>query len=386
MKNFLIHAKSKKIYLIPIVSLLAFCILILWASVANLDQLSRASGQIIAQSRTQIIQSANDGVVEKVHKQEGTRVSKGELLASLVKSQADAAYKDSLSKVAALKAALVRLRAEVYGKQPEFGSELAQYPEFVSNQKQLFERRQKALKEEVSALDENLRLAKQELSISEPLLAYGDIGKSDIIKLKRQISEINGQISKAKNKYFQDAQAEMTKAEEELATKEQELADRSVTLERTEIRAPMDGIVKNIVVTTSGARVRAGDTVMELVPLGDELIFEAKLNPSELSFVKIGDKTSIKLDAYDYSIYGTFKGMVSYISPDSLIEKTSQGDKPYFRIQIKIDKNSLAKNSKNIKLEPGATGTVEIKTDERSVLGFILKPLIKTFSEAFHER
>lgn len=378
--------KINKWRYLPFSMLLMIVVFIVWASKTSIDQIARATGQVIALSRTQVIQSANDGVIEKVYVTEGQKVKKGELLVLLVKSQADAAYKDSLAKVSALKATLARLHAEVYNKPLSFPPEVARYPEFIANQTELFHRRQTAMREEVSAMQESLKLAQEELTLNEPLLVKGDIGKSDVIKLQRQIADLKGQISKVKNKYFQDAQAEMTKAEEELTTKEQELADRTVTLQRTQILAPTDGFVKNIVLTTNGARVRPGDVVLEVVPTGDELIMEAKLNPADLTSIHKGLPATIKLDAYDYAVYGMIKGEVIYVSPDSLTEKTPQGEKAYFKVHIRMTSNELKNRQKIITIEPGMTGSVEIRTGERSVLTYLTKPVTKTFDSAFHEK
>lgn len=358
-----------------------------WASYAQIDQISHAQGQVIASAKTQEIQSANDGVVEKIYVHEGDHVKKGDRLITLEKSQSQASYDDSRAKVAALQATLVRLRAEVYGKALVFPPLVQQYPEFIGNQTELFHRRQQALNDEISALKESLKLAQDELDLNLPLLKNGDIGATEIIRLKRQIADLKGQISNKRNKYFQDSQAEMTKAEEELSTKEQELADRTITLERTTISASMDAIVKNIILTTQGARVRPGDVILELVPSGDRLIVEAKLNPSDISFIKQGQKAAVKLDAYDYSIYGIFHGVVKYISPDTLVEKTSEGEKHYFRVQIALDQTELiSKAGKKIEIAPGMTAQVDIITGTRSVLAYLTKPITKTLSESFHER
>ncbi len=360
---------------------------LIWASWATLDQISHAPGQVIATAKTQEIQAATDGVVEKIFVKEGQHVKNGEKLVVLEKNKAQAAYDDSTAKVAALKATLARLQAEVYDKPLVFPEEAKKYPEFISNQTELFKRRQQALNDETSALKESLSLAQEELSNNLPLLESGDIGSSEIIRLKRQVSDLKGQISNKRNKYFQDSQAEMTKAEEELSTKEQELADRKVTLEWTEISSPMDAIVKNILITTKGARVRPGDIIMELVPFGDKLIIEAKLPTTDVSFVKKGQRVAVKLDAYDYSIYGIFDGTVDYISPDTLVEKTPQGDKYYFRVKIVLDETKLiAKNGKEIEVTPGMTTQVDIITGERTVWQYLTKPITKTLSEAFHER
>lgn len=360
---------------------------LIWASYAQIDQISHAQGQVITSAKTQSIQSANDGVVDKIYVSEGQSVKKGDKLIILEKSQAQASYDDSSAKVAALQAALVRLRAEVYGKTLVFSSDVKRYPDFVENQTALFHRRQQALNDEISALSESLKLAQDELDLNLPLLKNGDIGATEIIRLKRQIADLKGQISNKRNKYFQDSQAEMTKAEEELSTKEQELTDRSITLERTTIVSQMDAIVKNIIVTTQGARVRSGDVILELVPSGDQLIVEAKLSPSDISFIQKGQKAAVKLDAYDYSIYGIFHGTVKYISPDTLVEKTERGDKNYFRVLIALDQTQLvSKAGKKIEIAPGMSAEVDIITGSRSVLAYLTKPVTKTFSESFHER
>lgn len=360
---------------------------LIWASYTHLDQISHAQGQVIASAKTQEIQSANDGVIEKIFVREGDHVKKGDRLIVLEKSQAEASYEDAKAKVAALQATLVRLRAEVYGK-PLFFSELSQhYPEFIANQTELFHRRQQALNDEISALKEALKLAQDELNLNLPLLKDGDIGATEIIRLKRQIADLKGQIVNKQNKYFQDSQADMTKAEEELTTKEQELADRSITYDRTSINSTMDAIVKNILLTTQGARVRSGDVILELVPSNDELIVEAKLNPADLSFVKIGQKAAVKLDAYDYSIYGIFDGKVKYISPDSIVEKTPQGDKFFFKVYVSLNHSKLiSKSGKIVTIEPGMTAQIDIVTGERTVLSYLTKPITKTLRESFHER
>lgn len=358
-----------------------------WASYAHIDQISHAQGQVIASAKTQEIQSAIDGVVEQIYVHEGQHVKKAEQLVVLEKSQAQASYDDSRAKVAALRAALIRLRAEVYGSPLVFPESVRRYPEFVENQTALFHRRQQAMNDEITALKESLTLAQDELDLNLPLLESGDIGATEIIRLKRQIADLKGQISNKRNKYFQDSQAEMTKAEEELSTKEQELADRTITLERTVITSPMDAIVKNIIMTTQGARVRPGDIILELVPSGDQLIVEAKLSPADISFIKPGQRAAVKLDAYDYSIYGIFHGKVRYISPDTLTEKTPEGEKHYFRVQIALDQTDLvSKSGKKIEIAPGMSAQVDIVTGERTVLDYLAKPVTKTLSESFHER
>lgn len=358
-----------------------------WSREAFLEQSSHAKGTIIASAKTQSIQTAIDGVINKVLVKEGAEVKEGEEIVILEKVQTQAAYDASFSKVAALNAALSRLKSEVYGVPLIFSDNVKQYPEFIITQKALFLRRQKAINDEVSILNESLVLLVGELKLYNSLLKTGDIGVVEINKLKRQIIELKGQITNKQNKYFQDSQTELTKTEEELSTKLQELEDKKVTLEHSSITAPINAIVKNIVITTQGAKVKPGDVILELVPSNDKLIVEAKINPKELSFIKLGQKAGVKLDAYDYSIYGIFHGIVSYISPDALSEQTKKGEELFFRVQIELTtKELMAKNGKTIEISPGMTAEVDIITGERTVFDYLTKPIIKTMSESFSER
>ena len=359
----------------------------IWSKDAYLEQISHASGSVIASAKTQSIQTAIDGVITEVLVHEGQEVKKEQELVLLNKQQNQAAFEVINGKVAALKAALTRLKSEVYGVALNFPEELKDYPEFVTTQTELYHRRKKALNDDIAALNESLSLTQSELNLNLPLLKMGYIGASEIIKLKKQIADTKGQITNKNNKYFQEAQVELTKIEEDLSTKLQELEDKKVTLEHSVIYAPMDAIVKNILITTKGAKVRPGDVILELVPSSDKLIIEAKFQPKDLSFIQIGQKAAVKLDAYDYSIYGIFHGVVKYISPDALVEKTQKGDELYFRVQIELDTKELnAKNGKKIEISPGMTANIDIITGERTVFEYLAKPIVKTLSESFKER
>lgn len=362
-----------------------------WATVSELVQISHAQGQVIASARTQSVQAAMEGVVVRLLVKEGQQVTAGQVLARLDRSQAEAAFLDTQGKVAALGAALVRLNAEVFGRPLVFPEEVKAYPNFVSNQAGLFRLRQSAVNSEIAALRESLSLAEQELALNQPLVATGDIGSLEVIRLKRVVADLSGQISTKRSKYLQDAQAEMTKAEEELATQRQVLAERASILERTEIVAPANGIVKNIQTTTPNAKVRAGDLILELVPTGGELIVEVKLRPADVAALRVGLPTSIKLDAYDYTIYGALRGKVRYVSPDALSERTAQGELAYYRVQIEIDRpqpeaQSKARPDRRIEIQPGMTCMVDIETGHHTVLSYLTKPITKTLSESMRER
>lgn len=359
---------------------------LIWSSFAKLEQISRAKGIVIATAKTQEIQSANDGVVSEVFVKEGQVVKKGEVIAKLDESQFQANFEATRSKVASLEASISRLRAEVFGEALKFTPLSKEYLEFVSSQKELYHRRKDALNDEIKVLENALKLASDELNLNKPLVKSGDIGAIELIKLERQVADLQGQIVNRKNKYFSESQAELTKTETELSSLKQELREKNVTLDRAEIVSPMDAIVNNILITTKGARVRAGDVIMQLVPV-DELVIEAKLSPSDISFVKVGQKASVKLDAYDFSIFGGFDGKVVHVSSDTLIEKTNRGDEYFFRVLIALEGNVVkSKIGKEVTITPGMTGQIDIITGERTVLQYLAKPVIKTIDESFTER
>ena len=362
--------------------------LLVWAANSQIDQMVRARGQVIAAARTQVIQAADNGVLAEMRVQEGQRVRKGDLLAIMDQNRVSAALDDSQNKVAALKATLARLKAEVYGESLSFPAELNGWPSFRENQTQLYYRRRQALNEGISALQQSRDLVKAELDITQPLLAAGDVGQVDVIRLRRSISDLDGQIVNMRNKYFQDAQQEMTKAEEELATQEEMMRERSVVYDFTELRAPHDGQIKKIVTTTLGASLRAGEPVIEMLPTASELLVEAKFKPSDLADVRVGQSVQIKLDAYDPSVFGSLEGEVIYISPDTLTERGPQGNEEvFYRVQIRLAEQPAATAvNRAINVDAGMTATVEVRTKKRSVLNFLTKPITKTIDDALGER
>ena len=362
-------------------------LLLIWSSVGEIDQVTRAQAQIIAEERTQLVQSSDGGVLTELHVKEGDVVRAGQLLATLQKERAAAAVSDSRAKVAALNITLARLHAEVYGKPLAFDKDLLSYSEYIRNQTDLYNKRQTAFKDDVRALENILALGEDELRINRQLEASGDVSRAEILRLQRNVADIRAQLVNKRNKYFQDAQAEMTKAQEELSTQTEQLRDRTQVLEHTELVAPVDAVVNNIKVNTLGGVVRAGDTVMELLPTGDNLIAEAKIPPADIAFVAMGQSASVKLDAYDASIFGALHGVVSYISSDVLTEETRQGPFLYYRVRIRITGSEFkGDKAKEIHLRPGLTASAEIKAMERTVLSYLIKPIAKTFSQSMGER
>lgn len=385
-KNYQKAKSRSKPSIIIWVALAVIIVLITWASFAKIDQVTRAQATVIASDRTQEIQATDNGVVSELLVKEGDDVKKGDLLAILEEERAKAALDNSATKVAALRARVARLEAEIFDRPLNFPEEIQKYAEYVQNQTELYNRRRQAITQDVTSLQKMLELAKRELAMNEPLLAHGDVSQADVIRLRRQVADIEAQITNKRNKYFEDAQTELTKTQEELESETEQLRDRAQVLEEKRLFAPVDGKVNNIAVTTIGGVVRSGDTIMQLLPTSSDLVVEAKVRPVDIAYVKEGQTASVKLDAYDYSIFGAMNGEVIYISPDTLMEKTPQGDKPYYRVQIRIEGAQVAAREDEIIIKPGMTASVDIKAMERTVLSYLTKPITKTLSEGLGER
>lgn len=358
-----------------------------WAWLAELDQITRAQGQVIASSRTQVIQAVDGGVIEELRVREGDMVKRGEVLARLDRNRAEAGYQEAESKVKALTVQVARLRAEGLGRPLEFPKDLQDADAYIEAERALYQKRRTALEEELSGIERSRSLAEQELRANEPLLKTGDVSLSEVLRLRRQVSELKAASDNRRNKFFQDAQAELTKAESDLAAAQQIALQRKEAVNNTEMTAPVDGIVKNVRFTTRGAVLRPGDELMQIVPIDDDLVIEAKVRPADIAFLKIGMPANVKLDPYDYSIYGTLDGELSYISADTLAEETKQGEVTYYRIRVKTKGRHLKKRPDlEITILPGMTATVELTTGRQRVLDSLLKPVRKTLSQALTER
>jgi len=369
------------------ISLLALLCFFVWASQAELEQITRAPGQIIASGRTQVIQASDGGVLQALMVKEGDTVERGQVLALLDRQKLRAAYQETRSRELALRATVARLQAEVVGSEPTFAAENEGYPQFRANQLALLQKRRASINEETASLRKLLELAQRELAMTAPLVNTGDVSQADVLKLERQVADLQAQITNRQNKYLQDTQADLSRAEEELAGVQQMLAQRADLLSRTELRAPMRGVVKNIRMTTIGGTLKPTEELMQIVPIENELLVEARIRPTDIAFIHTGQTASVKIDAYDYTLYGWLEGKVSYLSPDTLTEDLRQGEQAYYRMQVRADDKRFAKQAREaIQLQPGMTVTVEVKTGKNTVLRYLSKPIVRTMQEAMVEK
>jgi adhesin transport system membrane fusion protein len=365
------------------VAMIGLVIMTTWAGMTEIDQVKRAQGQVIASDRTQVIQAVDGGVLRELLVQEGDEVQAGQLLASFEKTRVRAALDDTQGKVMALRITLARLRAEVYGQKLSFDQEMKAYPALIENQTNLYNRRKTAFTEDIQALRKVRAVLLEENAMISKLETTGDVSQADILRSRRQIADIEAQITTRHNKFFQDAQAEMTKAQEDLNAQSEALNDRTQLLEQTDMTAPSRGLVKSIRVTTLGGVVRAGDIVMELLPTQSGLILEAKVYPADIAFVTVGQSANVKLDAFDSTVYGGFRGEVIYVSPDTLNEETQRGPQPYYRVHVKIGtKDFDGEKAQRMEVRPGMTAQVDLVVAKRSVLSYLVNPVSKVMSQA----
>lgn len=363
--------------------------LLIWAYFARVEEITKGEGRVIPSSREQVIQSLEGGILEQMNVREGDVVEAGQVLLKIDPTRAGASYREAQSKALALKGQLVRLRSEAYGQPLVFPADVIAVPSIVSAETEAYNARKQALDEGISGLQKSLSLANGELAVSERLAKQGLISDVEILRMKRQANEFNLQISERRNKYRSDANAELTRVESELAQSVENAAGREDVMKRTTLTAPLKGIVKNVRVNTIGGVIQQGQDIMEIVPLEDKLLVEAKILPSDVAFLRPGLEATVKISAYDFAIYGGLSGKVELISPDTIKDddRARQQGKPdtYYRVLIRTDQAELTRGDKHFPIIPGMTATVEIRTGEKTILDYILKPALKA-REAFRER
>ncbi len=383
----ILDAELEQPRLVLFFTAIALSSFLLWAHFSEIDQVARAPGVVIPSSKIQVIQSKDGGVLLALPIGAGDRVEKGQIVAQFDVTEAEADYREAKARVAGLEARMVRLRAEIYGRLPDFSSLSQEFPQFIKSQEALYLKRTAAQKDEIASLESILALVEEEIAMNEPLEKQGDVSKTELLRLQRQEAELVAQIINTRNEYFEDAQAEYNELEGELEGIGQVLVQRLRQLRQQTLTAPVAGVVKNIRVTTEGGVIRPGEDVMEIVPIEDALVIEAKVSPADIGFISLGQDAAVKIDAFDYTIYGDLAGTLFYISADTLEENTRQGDLPFYRVHVRTDgKRFSAVPDKDLQILSGMTATVEIRTGKNTILNYLLKPIAKTLVESMGER
>lgn len=358
-----------------------------WAQWAQIDEVTRATGTVIASSKTKVVQASETGVIADILVEEGQRVRQGDVVVELRRDQSESVLEEIRAERAALLAIQSRLNAELSGSDLSFPDFLTEYPQFLATQNSLYQSRQRALNEELEGIEQTTELVGRELALLRPLLKSGDVSEANVLQLERQLSELTSRAQSLSNNFMSDASAELVKVESDLASVEQRLSQSQSRLEQTTLKAPVNGLVKNLAVNTLGGVVRPGEVLMEILPVDDSLLIELKIPPAEIAFVKEGMTATIKMDAYDYTIFGDLNGQLTYVSPDTLLDQTDGENVPFYRGQVESLSGRFSKRPDfEFDIIPGMTASVEINTGSNTVLSYLTKPLTKTLSEALAER
>ncbi|HBV38405.1 MAG TPA: secretion protein HlyD [Erwinia sp.] len=363
----------------------ALVIFFIWAHFAILDEVTVGTGKVTPSSRAQIIDSLDGGIVKQLNVHEGDIVEKGQVLGRLDPTRFQSNFGEAVAKARTLRASTERLRAELTGTPLAFSSETLKEPELVARETQLYQSRRRNLTETVSNLTQSMNLVQDELRMTEPLVAKGAAGQVEVIRLRRQISDLRGKIDEAKNDYAVRAREEQVKNNADLDAQLQVLTGKEDQLTRATLYSPVRGIVKDIQVTTVGGVLQPGGKLMEIVPLEDQLLIETRINPRDIAYIRPGLPAVVKITAYDSSIYGNLEGEVETVSPDTLQDEVKR-DQYYYRVYVRTQKAELVnKAGRKFPIVPGMVANVEIKTGQKTVMDYLVKPLNKV-RESLRER
>lgn len=360
-------------------------ILIAWAWLFKLEEVSTGTGKVVPSSKEQVIQSLEGGILTKLNVREGEIVEQGQVLAQLDPTRFESHVGESESLLLSSLATSARLRAEVNGTALVFPAEVLKEPKLVNEETALYNSRRANLEESLSGLRQALNLVEQELRMTEPLVAKGAASEVEVLRLKRQANDLSNQMNDIRNQYYVNSREELAKANTDIQTQSQVVKGKSDTLSRTIFKSPMRGVVKEIDVMTIGGVIPQNGKLMTIVPLDEQLLIEARISPRDIAFIRPGQEALVKITAYDYSIYGGLDGKVTVISPDTIRDEVKQ-DQFYYRVYIRTDKDKLEnKSGQQFSITPGMVATVDIKTGDKTIIDYLIKPFNKA-KEALRER
>lgn len=361
---------------------------ILWATFSRVDQIVKSEGKVVSDGKEQVIASLEGGILSNVFVREGMLVEKGQDLVQLDPTRVEAQQNESQAKRVALLATVARLEAESMGRPLHYPPEVRKADASVMQlETESYEARRQALNEAVSVTRRSLGLLQKELRMSQRFAANGLMSDVEVMRLQRQANDLNLQIQERINRFRQDASAELVRTRTDLAQLEEQMVVKKDVLSRTTLKSPVRGVVKAIRIATLGGVVTPGAPIMEILPLGSRVMVEAHIKPADIGFIRKGLPVTIKLSAYDYYLYGGLKGVVDYISPDALVEegKAASPDSMYYRALVVSEVSTLKQGDKPLPVMPGMIASVEMRTGERTVLQYLLMPMMRT-QDAFRER
>lgn len=351
---------------------------IAWAIWAELDEVTRGEGRIVPFNRMQKIQSLEGGILDRLLVSEGDTVKVGQPIVRLDETRFRTSYQESVNQTLALRATIARLDAEVLGQTTiDFPDVVTANSSLARSQQELFKSRRNKLQDSLESLNRQVVLAQRQLDLVEPLVAKRAVSQIELLKLNQEIAGIRSKQTEIRTAYFQDAYTERSIKKAELSALEPIVQQREDQLQRTEILSPINGRVNTVLINTRGGVIQPGEPIMEVIPIEDRLLVEAKIKPRDVAFLVPGMPAKVKITAYDYSIYGYLNGTLEQISADTVSQDTLQGKEFYYMVQIKTNNSQLMRNGEALPIIPGMVAEVDILSGKRSVMNYLLRPLIK---------
>ncbi|BBB10556.1 HlyD family type I secretion periplasmic adaptor subunit [Sphingopyxis sp. EG6] len=374
--------RSSRVVLIVFAGFVAF---LLWAWLADLDEVSTGTGRVVPTMREQVIQSLEGGILADLKVRQDDIVGPGQILARLDPTLTESNVDETAAKYRAALASAARLAAEVNGASLNFPKELNGYSDLIASETRLYHSRRDSLAQSLRWLQEALKQTRSELNISESLISVGAASNVEVLRLRQKVADLELRRADLQSQYMVAAREELAKANAEIETLSATVKGRTDSLSRLILRSPVRGIVKNIEVSTVGGVIPPGGQIMEIIPLDDQLLIEARMSPRDIAFIHPGQRATVKITAYDYAIYGGLEGAVSSISPDTIQDEVKR-DEYYYRVFVRTRTNALVnKDGKRFPIVPGMVATVDVHTGSKTVLDYLLKPLNRA-REALRER
>ncbi|MGP9684276.1 MULTISPECIES: HlyD family efflux transporter periplasmic adaptor subunit [unclassified Halomonas] len=356
-----------------------------WSYFAELVEVSSGSGKVIPSSREQVVQSLEGGILTTLNVREGDIVEVGQVLAQLDPTQSESSVGETAARYHAALARVNRLESEVNEEPLIFSEELNAYPSLLTSERLLYATRTRALGRSLEGIEDTLAIVREELGLTRSLVQVGAASNVEVLRLRRQESELQLQAADVRSEYFVLAREELSKALADVEAFSSVVRGRSDTLSRLTMLSPVRGVVKDVEVTTTGGVIPPNGRLMTIVPLDDQLLIEARISPRDIAFIHPQQSASVKITAYDYSTYGGMEGEVVTISPDTVQDEVDPNIF-YYRVFVRTESDSLENDTgTKFAIVPGMIATVDIRTGSKTVLEYLIKPMNKA-REAMRER
>jgi len=383
---FKIHGVASKGRIILWLIMLTVVCFFAWAYAAVLDEVAVGEGRVVPAMKSQLIQNLEGGILAELSVREGDIVEEGDILATLSPARARANVDEITARIVALKARAARLTAEINDHSAiTFPPELEGQDEAKQNERELFEINRSSFRENLENLENQLRLADEQLKLAEPLRRSGSVSEFELLRIQRDVAELSTRLSATRSEYFVALRDDYTKTMAELEPLLQSRSALNDQLTRTVLKAPTRGIVKDIRVTTIGGVIAPGGVLMEIVPTEDQLLIEVRINPRDIAFLHPGLEANVKITAYDSGVYGSLRATLQSISADTIADDTDRR-LFYYRAYVLTEYNYLeTKDGRQHPIMPGMVATAEIKTGQKTVFDYLVKPLNRA-GEALRER